>query len=211
MAFLKLCTNMLWLAILVMIISFFLPWVRIQANLLRPLEEAQKAGWGDMFGNLKESILSQKDSLERSGYKLQTQGTLQASGFEIPRLVNTDDSQLALAFVELFTDKASGAQWKCYIVYAVPGIAMVLGLLYQFAQGPRWGPLRKFPMVVSLCAATIFLAALYKINHARLDHLVVQIEFCYGIWLSLFAYATIAIAAFLGTIALCFVRSKTPR
>ena len=209
MAFLKFCDRIVWLAILVIIAAFFLPWVRLEADLLRPLTQAQNAGWGEAFGKLRDRIKQETKSLEQSsGYRIRTEGKIQASGFDIPRLINTDNTQLALAFAEIVTKKTKGAEWKSYGVYTVPGLALLLGLLYQFTRGPRWGTIRKFPLLVCLIATAVFLGGLYKLTHTSLDHMVVQAQIGFGLWISLFGYCAIAVATFLGTVTLLFIRNK---
>jgi hypothetical protein len=209
MAFLKFWDRLIWLIVLVLIAAFFLPWVRVDADIMRPLAKIEEAGFGNLISKIRGEITAATRSIEKqTGYSIPTEGKVEANGFDIPRLVNTNDTQLALSFVQLFTKKTEGVQWKCYAVYSIPGLAVLLALLYQFARRPRWGKIRMVPCLVTLFTAALFFIAYLKITTAELDHLVLEIKIGFGLWLSLFAYGALAATFGLGTLSMCFIRDR---
>ncbi len=177
-----------WLCGLAVAGAFFLPWVGVRADAFRAFEVARQKGFGDMLGGLEQQLRAQTQGL-------QTAAGIRASGFDIPRLVNTQDSRMALAWVGMFTSKTEGLEWKSYAVYAFPVLALLLALLHQLVARPV------ARMIIAFVAAAIAAGTLYKLTHLPLDSWVTQTEIGWGMWITISSYATLALFALLGGLA----------
>jgi len=114
----------------------------------------------------------------------------EVSGIQIPQLVNQKNAQTALALMELFTGKQERIGLKSYAVYLLPGIALLCGLLLTFLGRQRlvpWG-------VAGLCGAMAGVG-FWKLLTTNTQALLVAITIGPGLWLSLWAYVGLAIAA----------------
>ncbi len=177
-----------WLVALAVVGAFFLPWVGVTADAFRAFEVARQKGFGDMLGGFEQQLRTQTQGL-------QTAASIRASGFDIPRLVNTQDSRMALAWVGMFTSKTEGLEWKSYAVYVFPVLALLLALLHQLI--PR--PLAR--IVIAAVAAAVAAGTFYKLTHLPLESWVTQTKIGWGMWITISAYAVLALCALSGGLA----------
>lgn len=177
--------------------GFFLPWVRI--DLREPAvvsslrETAEGAG---LLGTLGEGLSRVAVEIRRGTETLT--GELprlaelprQVSGWQIPRAANQEQARLALALLELFTGRRQRLDEQSYAVYFVPGLAVLAALLLANLGGQRLAA----SAVLLLCGA-IAAVGFWKISTVRTDPFLSAIAIGPGLWLSLGAYAGLALTA----------------
>jgi len=115
----------------------------------------------------------------------------QVSGLEIPRLAHRQDAQVALALAELLTGERDLGK-KIYVVYLVPGLALLLALLVTLA-----GRLRVVCGIAAVLALAIAGMGCWKLATVNPSTLLVAITIGTGLWMSLWAYAGIGLGALL--------------
>ncbi len=121
----------------------------------------------------------------------------QVSGAQIPRVAGQEHAKVAIALMELMTNRRQHLSAKSYAVYLVPGIALLCGLLLIVVDDRR--------MVVGVALMCLGIAGLgfWKLLTTETATQLVAMTFGYGLWLSLWAYVGLAVAA-----GLCAVSSK---
>lgn len=105
--------NFVSLILVVLIfVSFFLPWVHI---------ESQAAG------RLTEFLTGKSQAT-----------ALSVSGFNIPILANRSDSRLMISVIKIFNPDITNADKKSWLVWLVPVLAVILFLFSFFIADNRW-------------------------------------------------------------------------
>lgn len=190
---------LVWAGALAVVAGFFLPWALIdvrEAGVVRQLRQAAPIGGtiegvGRDLGRIAvrvrrgaETVTGELPSLEEI--------PRQVSGVQIPRLANDERAQLAVALVELLTDTRQHLGMKSFLVYLLPGLAIGCAILLAlFGRRPA------VALGVSLLCALIAGAGFWKLLTADTEALFIAITIGPGLWLSLWAYAALAVLALL--------------
>ena len=114
----------------------------------------------------------------------------QVSGIQIPQLANQQNAQVAMALVELFTNKRQDIGLQSYAVYAVPGLALLGALLLTVLAAGLI-----VPLIVALLSLAIAGVGFWKLLTTNTSTLFIAITIGPGLWLSLWAYVGVALAA----------------
>lgn len=181
------------------VVGFFLPWALIELRepaLAKSLREVvDREGLLKDLGRVAVEI---RRGTERITGELPDLADLprQVSGFEIPWMANQPRAQLTMALLELLTNRRERLGAKSYAVYFVPGLAALCGLLL-LALGRR----RAVAVAVAVGCAAIAMLGGWKLCTTDTQALVVAITIGPGLWLSLAAYAGLALSAVLFAIA----------
>ncbi len=185
-----------WLSAGLGVVGFVQPWVRIDlrdpqaATSLNELASAGEVlpGFAKGMGRITATIRRGTKTITGDLSSLQ-QIPREISGAQVPQLANQDNAQLAMAMMELLTNERQHLGLKSYAVYFVPGLAL-LGALLLTAFGGRppvaWA-------VAGLCAA-VAAGGCWKLLTANRHTLVVAVSIARGLWMSLGAYAGLAVA-----------------
>jgi len=189
-----------WISAVMALVGFFLPWAMIdlrEPELAKQFREASPVR--DTLGGLMKDVgritATVRRGAERVTGELPTLSDIpkQVSGVQIPQLANQEHAQVAIALMELFTNERQQIGAKSYVVYLVPGIAVLCGLLITAL-------VRKKPVMIGvgvLCAA-IAGGGFWKLLTTSTQTLFIAITIGQGLWLSLWGYVGLALAAVVG-------------
>ena len=154
-------TGMIALVVIIAV-SFFLPWISV--------ESAAVGGVSKILTGKKQAVI---DSI---------------SGFDVPVLANSDESRLMISIIKIFNPGIQNADIKSYLIWGVPGLAVLMLVLSRFLDKNKW-----FYLAVGIIGVLIFVAAVFKITTTDLDKLVLKVNISIGLWLILVAYFGIGI------------------
>lgn len=153
------------------VLAFFQPWV--ETDILRA-------------GKISQIIIGKQEIFG-----------LSISGYDVPVLANGPDSRLIISIIKIFKPQIANADKKSYLVWGVPGLAVLLFLLSLVLAKNKL-----VNLAIGIIGVAIFAAAAYKVTAIDLDKLVVTIRIGSGLWLTLWGYLGMGIAAFLRVLQL---------
>ncbi len=136
-----------WLCALAAVVGFFLPWAMLDFKttaLEKEIAASAKRSLGKTFklgGGEPSWIKHKAKPLAVIPTKI--------SGFQVPVLANRKNVKMAAGLVELFTKKREEVDLKSYLVYLLPGIA----LLCAWVLSLQGGRLPVALLVALVCAA----------------------------------------------------------
>ena len=96
----------------VIFISFFLPWVHVEAPMIGTLSKV-------LTGKRQAEITS-------------------ISGFAVPGLANGPDARLMISIIKIFNPGVTDADKKSWLIWGVPLFAIAIFLLGLFIADNRW-------------------------------------------------------------------------
>ena len=120
----------------------------------------------------------------------------QVSGVQIPQLANQQNAKVATAVFELLTSQRQHIGAKSYLVYLLPGLALLCGLLLTFL-----GSLVAVALGATLLCAAVAAGGFWKLLTTNTTALFIAITIGPGLWLSLWGYVAIAAAGLLKSLA----------
>ena len=182
------CLGLVWLSVVAAVVGFVLPWATLDVKATRLVGRATQLVEGAPLGNV---VIQLKRGAETVTGKLPdlSQIPTQVNGPQIPQLVNRQDAQVVLALTEMLTgERQVGA--KSYVVYLVPGLAILCGILVTLASRVRVACL-----LVGVVCVTVAGVGLWKLLTAKMETLLVAITIGQGLWLSLWAYVGLGVFA----------------
>ena len=197
------------MSVMAAVMGFYRPWAFIdihEPDALRRLKNSTPLG--GIFDHVKDRAkriaVTVKRGAETVTGDLPSLGEIpkQVSGVEIPRVANQEQAQVAMALMELVTNTRQDIGRKSYAVYLVPGLALLGGVLLLVLG--RWAPMAW--SLAALCAAIAGLAA-WKLLTTNTHSLFVAITIGPGLWMSVWAYAGLALAGVLAGTAATTSRS----
>ncbi len=191
-----------WVSVAAAIAGFYQPWAMIdlrEPGVVKrvretiPLQDTMKG----LTKDLKRITVKIRRGAETITGELPLSMNIpkQVSGAQIPQMANQKNAQVALAVIELLTNTRQHIGLKSYAVYLVPGLALLCGLLLTF-MGHR----PSVAWVVALLCAGIAGVGFWKLLTTNTRTLFVAITIGRGLWLSLWAYAGLAVAAALSLV-----------
>ena len=184
-------------AALVVIAAFFMPWANVQTSVTGISK--------GVLGEVKDIPLGDKISggISKAASFIGAMGDVEiktvVTGSNIPSLVNSDTSKVALSLTEMLFKSVEGLDWKSYLVYLIPLFAIICGGLAVLGMKKA---IYIIPIIV--IGAVIFYEGIYNIMTADLSSMVVKITIEKGMWLTLYAFLFMAITA----LAWLFVERK---
>ena len=191
-----------WLSVATAVVSFFLPWAKIdvrEPGLSRQVrqtvqEQGLLKGLTEKLGRVTVQVRRGAKTISGELPKF-SDIPHQVSGVQIPRLANQKNAQVVTALFEMVTNTRQDIGLKSYAVYLVPGLVVVFGLLLTFAG------MRPVALGVAAASAAVASAGFWKLLTTNTQALFVAITVGPGLWLSLWAYVALSIAALLSTLA----------
>lgn len=172
-------------AAIVIVSSFFKPWVRLSTSVTKISGELV----GKTTGKIKEAPLAGKfvKELEKVTSAIGNLGDVEVkttvSGYDIPTLVNKKSSKVAISFVQSFFKGAKDLDKKSKLVLFLPLFAIlcvvlaIAGIRYKFAV-----------VLMAVLSSLISLVGLYKLKTLDLSSLTVNITIEKGLWQTIYAY-----------------------
>ena len=147
----------LFLIVGAIFISFFLPWVSVESP---------------AAGKISEILTGKKQGAFYS-----------ISGYQVPILANSSESKLVISVIKLFNPGIKDADKKSWLIWAVPGLAVVMLALLWF-----WGRNKWLQLALGIIGVAIFAVATFKILTTNLDKMVLRVSIVYGLWALLTGY-----------------------
>ena len=149
---------------IIICVSFFLPWVSVESRI---------AGGISKFFSGEE-----KASLKT------------ISGFQVPILANGPDAKIMISIIKIFNPGVTDADKKSWLIWGIPGLAVVLVLLILFLGRNKWVNLG-----IGIFGAAIFSVVTYQILKTNLDKFVMHVVITAGLWLTLWSYLGIGLVS----------------
>ena len=120
----------------------------------------------------------------------------QVSGIQIPQLANQSNAKVATALIELLMNERQHIGVKSYLVYALPGAALLAALLLTFL-----GSVLAVSLGAALLCAAVAGVGFWKLLTTNTTALFIAITIGPGLWMSLWGYVAIAAGSLLNTLA----------
>ncbi|MBN1793819.1 MAG: hypothetical protein JW844_02515 [Candidatus Omnitrophica bacterium] len=159
----------LWLAVIVVIFSFFLPWIQMSVEL----------GNTERFQAAKE--LFRKEPLFPKGRFI-------LSGYDIPLMADSPDARVLTDLFSFFIGDSDYITLKSCLVYLVPIVAIVCGLLGLLSiQG------RVYSAALIMLSGTVAAGGYYKLYYRDAAHMLLYCELKVGIPIILCSFGVIAV------------------
>lgn len=177
--------------------GFFLPWAQMNARELPVVKQLRQAlPLRDTVGGLTQDV-SRITVKIRRGTEVVT-GRLPSfsdiprhiSGFHIPRMANQEEAKMTMALMELLTNQRQHLGIRSYAVYLVPGIAVLCAVALTVATQSV-----AVAVAIAILCATVAGAGCWKLLTIDPQARLIAITIGSGLWLSLWAYVGLAIAA----------------
>ena len=193
--------GLVWLSVVGAVVGFFLPWASLDVKYRQVTGQVNQLAEGTPFQDLAEQlkqkvgrvVIHVKHGAETIAGELPDLSTIptQVSGAQIPQLANRKDVHVVVALAEMLTGQQQlGA--RSYVVYLLPGLAALCGLVVTL--GRRW---RVVCLLLGVGCLAISGFGFWKLTTTKTDTLLVAITIESGLWLSLWAYVGLGLAAVL--------------
>ncbi len=192
------CLVLAWVSVAATIEGFVLPWAMIEVREPGMVKQFRQATpFHDTVGGLTKDLGRIAVKIRRGAEvvtgELPSLADLpkQVSGAQIPQVANQEQAKLVTALVELLTNQRQGLGAKSYLVYLVPGLAVLFGLLLT-GLGGRWPVVA---MIIAVLCASLAAMGFLKLTTTNTRTLFIAITIGRGLWLSLWGYVGLAVAA----------------
>ena len=165
-----------WGSAVAALVGFLLPWARFAVKESHPRRITLEVRQG---GRTVSADLADWSRLPRV-----------VRGIDIPTLARDPNTQVAAMAVELLTGRRQHAEAKSLAVYLAPGLAAIGALALTFAGHRR-------PVAIATAAFCALIAAwgAYKLTTIRTGLAAITVAAASGVWISVGAYAGLAVAA----------------
>ena len=181
---------LIWAAAIAVIVGFFLPWATLDIKTTKAEKEISAGVSRGLSKSFKSANKPRREpSWIRSKRKHAPLIPSRISGYQVPYYANRENVKAAMGLVELVTKKREAVGPESYVVYAVPGLALIAVWLLG-AFGHQW------PVTAAIALACGAIAGygcwmLVMTDTRKLYAFAVGP----GLWLSLGAYAVLACSA----------------
>ena len=127
----KILAGLITLASIVIVISFFLPWAKINVSVVGVSKQLTSVSEKKLQGSPVADKMVKKmqeitDAMSSFG-DIDIKTTV--PGYKIPGMVNNKTSKVALSATEILFKSTSGLDQKVYLVYLLPLLGIVCGIL----------------------------------------------------------------------------------
>ncbi len=186
-----------WIGAGMAVVGFVQPWAHIdlrEPGMVKQLRDV--APMQDTIGGLMKDLgkitVKIKRGTETITGDLPSLADIpkQVSGLQIPQMANQDNAQVAIALMELFTWERQHLGAKSYAVYLLPGAALLSALLLMWLGGSAIAAFG----TAGVCAGVAGFG-FYKLLTINTQALFIAITIGRGLWLSLWGYVVMALAA----------------
>lgn len=188
---------MAWVCAGASVVGFVMPWANLdlrEPGVVKQLRETRPVR--ETLGGLTKDIGRIAVQIRRGAESVT--GDLpgvadipkQVSGIQIPQLANQEHAKVATALIELLMNERQHIGAKSYAVYLLPGMALACALLLTFL-----GTRRVVTIGAAVLCGMIAGAGFWKLLTTNTQTLFIAITIGPGLWLSLWAYAALALAA----------------
>ena len=187
-----------WASIAAILVAFFLPWVELEVREPTLLQQVRHAVPGQQLLGQVTKQLGRVTAEVRRGAEVVV-GELPSlsdiprtiSGAQVPQLANQPKMQTLIALTAIVSRDAEQVGAKSYAVYALPGVALLCGILLTLAGR------RPVTVAVALVCAAIAGIGARTLLTTSLPHEIVTVTLGRGLYVSLGGYAVLATSAVL--------------
>lgn len=173
---------------IVIIVSFFMPWVRASTSVTKVSEK--------VVSGLEGTPVAEKfiSGLKKAVTAIEEFGDIKTvvSGYDIPKMVNNKSSKIAISFTQVFFGDVKDLDKKSMLVYLMPLFAIVCVILA--ITGLKY---KSSIVIMAVPSGVISLGGIYNLSTAKLSSAMVQITIEKGLWLTLYGYLIISILSIL--------------
>ena len=190
---------LVWVGVAAAVAGFFLPWANLDLREPSVMKQVrQVAGDQEVVRGLAKG-LGKVTATIRRGTKTVT-GDLPSlsdiphhvSGAQIPQMANQQNAKVAAALVEVLMNERQHIGAKSYLVYLLPGLALLCGLLLSSLGG-----VPAVTIGAAILCAGVAGGGFWKLLTTNTKTLFIAITIGPGLWLSLWGYVAIAVAGLL--------------
>jgi len=181
---------LIWLSVVATLGGFFLPWARL--DLHRGLTTKRLEAMNDLTRNLGRVTVKIRRGTQTISGELPRLSDIprEVSGAQIPMLAHQPNAQVAVALLALFTPQQQNIERKSYAVYLLPVVALLCGVVVTY-----WGSRAIVCVSAALLSGLVAGVGFWKLLTVNTQTLFVAITIGPGLWLSLWAYVVLAVAA----------------
>lgn len=172
----KIFAGLIVLLTLLIIIAFFMPWVRIESQAV--------------VGELSKLLTGKEEKISQS-----------LSGFQVPAMANQQDARLAIAVMKIINPESQKVDQESYLIWLVPLLAVVILILSIILAQNQW-----VHLAGGAIGVLIFIIGLYKINSMHMDQTFLNVSIESGIWLTLWAYLGLGLVELINFLTLLLRR-----
>lgn len=195
-------TVLILIASVLIVVSFFLPWAKVNVSAMGVSRDLSKAAEGTlkdtpMAGKVVDKLKSFTGFLSKFG-DVDVKTTI--TGYQIPQLVNNKTSKVALSLAQIMFKSTKGLDIKSYLVYLLPIFGIICGLFAVLGQSKKI-----YSVLMVVISGAVGLGGLYTLYTADLPNLAIKISIEKGLWNTMFAFLFIA---FIGIVGLVFGGKK---
>ncbi len=164
------------------VVAFFMPWAKVATSVTGISKEVTKSVEDTPYASkVVGKIAAFTDAISAIGGDVEIKTTV--TGFQVPKMVNDESSKVALSLAETLFNSPKGIDKKSYLVYLLPGLAVVCAFLAFLGLSNR---LYVIPML--LIGGAISIAGLYNLYTMDVSSQVVQITIMDGLWYSMYSF-----------------------
>lgn len=174
----------------VIVVSFFMPWARVDVSATKVSGELVSAAAGPLSnspfaGKFIKGLKKTTDVIGALG-DIEIKTTI--SGYDIPTMLNKHESKTAISLGQIFFKDTKDLDKKSLAVYLLPLFAIACIALAVAGLKSRIAIITMFAL-----SGAISGVGLYKLFTVNLSNLVVQIVLERGLWQTMYSYLTIAV------------------
>jgi len=164
--------------------TFYMPWARITNDPIRTAKQVletrdEEFFKSDKFKNTMEKVAGFLDGVFPEGAQIGAT----VSGYDVPRLIDREESKVAIAFTQAIFNDVEGLDKKCYAVYLLPLFGILCAALALIGLKHTLSVI-----VMLLLSGAISIGGLYKLVTLDLTGLPVDIMIQSGLWYTMYAF-----------------------
>lgn len=183
----KILSLAVYILALITVIGFMLPWATVATSVMGVSKEVTGSLADTPFaGKVMKEVNAVTDAVSNVG-DIELKSIVR--GYQIPMMVNDKSSKVALSVAEIFFPEAEGLDWKSYLVYLLPGLGILCGILAFFSTVNRI-----CIFIMTAIGAVLGTIGLYKLYTTDVSSLAVKINIQNGLWYTMYSFLLIGIA-----------------
>lgn len=175
-------------ASVVMVLSFFMPWAKVSVSAVGVSKKLtsiadKKLGDSPVAGKVVDRLKKITGAISTFG-DIDVKTTV--TGYQIPKLVNNKTSKVAIALVETMFKSVEGLEWKSYLVYLLPLLGILCGVLSVAALKNSI-----YVILMLVISGAVSLIGLYNLHATDVENIAVKISIEAGLWNTMYALSFI--------------------
>lgn len=166
----KLIYGVLIVLVCLVVIAFFMPWVKLEST--------------PLAGKFTKILVGKEAKVSES-----------ISAYQVPTMANTEDARLSITVIRILNPDIEDADKKVFLIWLVPFLAVGIIVTSLILRKNKW-----VHLAYAAIGIFIFAFGAYRITNLKLDRTFLDVTIGPGLWLTLWAYLGIGLCElFLGT------------